>query len=316
MDYLLVVSRALQFTATILMTGVLFFRALIADPSGLSSAKVDVEHQGERRCDYQLRLMLWIGFLLAFASGAAWFLAVSGAIEDGPIRQAIADGTATTVLTETQFGRVWIVRIVVGVLLAAVVGTAKLQWMGRRSFELSLAAVFAGSLAFVGHAASVPGLKGDIHLASDALHLIAVCAWVGSLVPYALYLKAISEDSRASIKAQEATRRFSNLGFVAVLTIATTGIINTYNLVGSTDLLTQTQYGQLLLIKVALFIAMIGVAAINRFWLTPRLSDRDTTKHLRRNSLIETCFGLLIVCIVAVLGTMPPAMLEHEAVWH
>lgn len=306
MDYLLVLSRALQFTATILMTGVLFFRTLVAEPKG------DVEGQGKLRFDNQLRLMFWIGFLLAFASGAAWFLAVSGAIEDGPISQALADGTAVTVLTETQFGWVWVVRIVVGILLAAVVGMASNHRMWRETVVLLLAAIYAGSLAFVSHAASVSGLRGDIHLASDALHLIAVCAWVGGLVPYALYLKPIGANSRVSNTAvREATRRFSTLGFVAVLTIAATGIINTFNLVGSIEMITQSEYGRLLLIKVALFIAMIGVAAINRFWLMPRLCDGDTTKHLRRNSLIETSLGLLVVCIVALLGTMPPAMVGH-----
>jgi copper resistance protein D len=315
-DYLLVLSRALHLTATIMMTGVVFFRASIADPIGAPSAQV-VQHRGERRCDRQLRLIFWIGLVLTLVSGAAWFLAVSAAIDDGPLSQPLADGTAATVLTETQFGQAWIVRIVVGTLLAAVVGTAKMQGIWRRSFELSLAAVFAGSLAFAGHAASTPGLKGNIHLASDVLHLIAVCAWVGSLVPYALYLGAIGEGSRASTSAiREATRRFSNLGIAAVLTIATTGVVNSFNLVGSAELLAHTEYGRLLSIKVTLFIAMIGVAAMNRFWLAPGLSDGDTTKQLRRNSLIETCFGIVIVCIVALLGTMPPALLEHAGMQH
>ena len=299
----LLLSRALHYTTTILATGVLSFRGLIAGPARLQSEKVGV--------DRQLLLIFWAGLALAFFSGAGWLLSVSAAIDGGTWGRAVADGTAAMVLTETQFGHVWIVRLVVGLLLGAAVGAVS-PGLWRRSFELALAAVFAGSLAFAGHAASAPGFKGDIHLLSDALHIIAVCAWVGGLVPYALYLGSIDEGSRSSFAdIEDVTRRFSSLGMLAVLTIATTGIVNSFYLVGSVHLFTHTEYGRLLLIKVALFIAMVGVAAINRYRLVPALSSRGAVKQLRRNSLIEVCFGLSILCIVAVLGTMPPAALEQ-----
>ena len=32
--------------------------------------------------------------------------------------------------------------------------------------------------------------------------------------------------------------------------------------------------------------------------------------------MIETAFGLLILCIVAALGMMPPAFLDHAAMHH
>lgn len=302
----LVLSRALHYTTTILATGALSFRGLIAGPVRLQSEKVGV--------DRQLLLIFWAGLALAFFSAAGWLLSVSAAIDGGTWGRAVADGTAAMVLTETQFGHVWVVRLVVGLLLGAAVGAASAQGIWRRSFELALAAVFAGSLAFAGHAASAPGLKGDIHLLSDALHIIAVCAWVGGLVPYALYLGSIDEGSRSSsADIEDVTRRFSSLGMLAVLTIATTGIVNSFYLVGSVHLFTHTEYGQLLLIKVALFIAMVGVAAINRYRLMPALPSQGAVKRLRRNSLIEVCFGLSILCIVAVLGTMPPAALEQAA---
>lgn len=310
MDYLLVLSRALQFTATILATGVLFFRGLIADQIELRSGNIDVEHQNGSRYDRQLRVIFWLGLGLAFASGAVWFLSVSAAIDDGPWDRALADGTAVTVLTETQFGHAWIVRIAVAIVLA-VVATSTSQGIWRRSFELMLAAVFAGSLAFAGHAASARGFA-NVHFLSDVLHLIAACAWVGSLVPYALYLGAIGEGSRTPMSSiREVTQRFSCLGIAAVLTIAATGIVNMLYLAGGADLLIHTEYGQVLLIKVALFIVMVGVAAINRYWLAPKLSNRVTTGHLRLNSLIEACFGLFVVCLVALLGTMAPAFLEQ-----
>ena len=77
--------------------------------------------------------------------------------------------------------------------------------------------------------------------------------------------------------ARTATLRFSTLGIVSVATILLTGIINTWYLAGSIDALTETKYGHLLLIKIALFFAMVGVAAFNRLRLTPRLVDNPET---------------------------------------
>jgi putative copper resistance protein D len=183
---------------------------------------------------------------------------------------------------------------------------------------LLLAGVFSAGMAFAGHAASGPGLRGDLHLASDVLHLIAVSAWVGGLVPFALHLWSIEGDGahEATSAIRAITRRFSNLGTAAVLTIAATGIVNTLNLVGSPELLTHTDYGRLLAIKVGLFTAMVAVAAINRFDLAPRLPDRGTIGDIRRNSLIEASLGLAVLCIVAALGTMPPALLDHAGMQH
>ena len=109
------------------------------------------------------------------------------------------------------------------------------------------------------------------------MHLIAVGAWLGGLLPYMLYLGTLDrENAQAWIDTvHEATRRFSNIGVVAVLTIAVTGIVNTLNLVASGELLSHTDYGRLLSLKLAIFVAMVMTAIVNRFVLTPRASRRE-----------------------------------------
>jgi copper resistance protein D len=97
-------------------------------------------------------------------------------------------------------------------------------------------------------------------------------------------------------------------------TLLATGIINAGILVGSFQALLVTGYGQLLMLKIAIFIVMVGVAAINRYWLTPRLvfSSKDAApsalRQLTRNSVIEIALGFALFAIVGVLGTLHPAM--------
>ena len=65
-----------------------------------------------------------------------------------------------------------------------------------------------------------------------------------------------------------ATRRFSTLGLLSVGTLLATGLVNTWMLAGSLAALLETDYGRLLLPKIALFVAMVAIASINRLRLT------------------------------------------------
>lgn len=289
--------RALHFAATVQATGVVLFCAY-----GLRNRWP--QHFGHR-----LRLIFWTSMTLAFASGAAWLLALAASIADATWTSAVGDGTAWAVLTDTQFGQAWLVRLFAALILVALSVSAWPGGLAVRSCGLVAVLVFAGGIAFAGHAASVPGP----HLAADILHLIAVSAWLGGLLPYALLLRNLQKDDLQSSPqiVRDVTLRFSNIGVLAVLTILATGLVNTINLVGSVQLLTDTEYGRLLTVKIILFVAMVAVAAINRFALTPRLALQSTVKQLQRNISIEIALGLLILCVVAVLGTMPPALIDH-----
>ena len=96
-----------------------------------------------------------------------------------------------------------------------------------------------------------------------------------------------------------------------------TGVVNTWYLAGSVQALTATDYGHLLLVKIALFLVMLALAAVNRLWLTPALaadaSDKPTRhafRQLRRNVVIEIAAGAIILTVVAVLGVTPPGLGE------
>ena len=101
------------------------------------------------------------------------------------------------------------------------------------------------------------------------------------------------------------TRGFSRFGLVVVTVLLLTGLSNTWFLVGSLPGLVGTAYGQLLLLKIALVIAMAAVAAINRLVLVPPVRQR--AGRLRRNGLIEIALDLAIMAIVGSLGTPPAA---------
>jgi putative copper resistance protein D len=216
-------------------------------------------------------------------------------------------------LTETQFGHVWIVRaFLAGLLFFAL-------WLGKPGDALTrlgqglttvAALCLTGSLAWSGHAAGSPGVIGDFHLIADALHLVAAAAWLGGLLALALlFVLAIRRtDPALASTLQVATWRFSTLGLLSVGTLFATGLVNTWMLAGNLPNLLETDYGRLLLLKIALFVAMVAIAGINRLRLTPALPNTQAAHRLDRNARVELALGVAIIAIVGLLGVLPPAV--------
>ena len=80
---------------------------------------------------------------------------------------------------------------------------------------------------------------------------------------------------------------------------------------GPRDLMT-TDYGRLVLLKIGLFVAMVGIAAANRFHFTPQLPAAGALRALQRNSLAETGLGLCVLLFVGALGTLSPSGHAHS----
>jgi copper resistance protein D len=286
--------RSLHFAATISTGGVVVFRQAV-----VASSFVDASFER------LLRRIFASGIVILVASGLGWFAATTAAIADQPIKDIFAAPLTAKVLLDTQFGQVSLLRLATALALSICVAADRARWL-----SVALAIVFLASLAWLGHSGAAPSV---FFTAADALHVTAAGAWLGGLVPLALLLAALrrQKDAKSVSIGTMVTRRFSLLGVTMVTAILITGLINTWNLVGSVEGLLDTAYGRLLLVKITLFLAMVSIAAVNRFRLSPSLHVPGTLKLLERNSLIEAALGVLIVSIVGALGTMPPALHSH-----
>ncbi len=301
----LIATRALHFAATAIAAGVLLFRATVARPAT----------RGEAGVGKQFRrwtgLVLWACLLVEAATGVLWLLLEASSMSGLPFGEAMTADVLGTVLNETEFGQVAEIRGGLAVVLA--VCLARDRFAGAEWLALASALALTASIAWTGHAASTLGAAGDLHLAADSLHLCAASAWIGGIVALILFFAAARRMAPANWAplARDATERFSLLGIVSVATLSVTGAVNACILVGSIRALLLTEYGRVLMLKFAIFAMMLGLAAVNRFRLTPRLAapaPSDALHQLTRNSGIEIALGLIILAIVGVLGTMHPAI--------
>jgi putative copper resistance protein D len=249
-------------------------------------------------------------------SGAAWLAVQTVAMSGLRLGEALAGGVLWIILSKTQFGTVSVIRFALAVLLAISLALA-----GRRHGARLVSAVVATGLlvaiAWTGHAAGTVGPIGPLHLTADALHLLAAGAWIGGLLALLLLLltAARQQNDKTWVSvASHAARRFSNVGIVSVGSLLATGAINSWILVGSFSGLIATDYGLLVLGKIALFTIMTSIAVVNRLQLTPLLSEPPGSLQvgalhgLTRNVVIEITLGLTVIMLVGVVGTLHPAI--------
>ncbi|MGW7263121.1 copper resistance CopC/CopD family protein [Streptomyces sp. NPDC054842] len=133
-----------------------------------------------------------------------------------------------------------------------------------------VAAGLAASWAMSEHAST--GVQPGIAMPVDVLHLLAVAVWLGGLATLLVALHRAPSD--APIEAG-AVRRFSRVAFGSVVVLAATGIYQSWRQVGSWRALTDTGYGQLLLVKIGLVAVLVGIAWISRRW-TARLPEETS----------------------------------------
>jgi len=281
--------RFAHFAAAIALAGELAFLLWVARSPAL---------------DERGRRVAWRWLALLLASGIAWFLVQATVMSGGPE----ADGAELApALTGTLFGQVAIARLVLALALAAALRARRLAPCGALAFAL------LASLAATGHGAAEQGTDRVVHMSADALHLLAAAAWVGALPGLVAALRSGDDVAFAA----RAARRFSAMGIASVATLVATGAVNAWYTVGDLPALFGTAYGRLLCAKLAVFAAMLALAAANRLLWTPRLLTGDSAlalSRLRRNAIAEGLLGLAVLGLVASLGVTVPA-LHAKIVW-
>ena len=261
-----------------------------------------------------LRAIVGVGAGGGLVLSSLGICALAAGMAATPLAALKADDLRAMIGMAGGIGQAWEAR---ALALAALIALAALVRSRRANAWAGtlLGAVALGSLAWNGHGAATEGLVGNVHLIADVAHLLAAGAWLGALGALAIVLgrtreAATHKDLR---DAHRAFSGFSVAGTAIVAMIVVTGLINSWALVGPDHVLglTDTLYGRLLLAKLALFVAMLGLAALNRFRLTPALEGtahdpRAAIGALRRSLAFETAAALTILALVAWLGTLMP----------
>ena len=280
----MVLCRFVHFTMVLMLFGAWAFRPLLINGSA-------------EQFDHRLALTArWLAAVALF-SGVAWLLLITASMA-GAWEMAFDPSSLRLVLSNTYFGQVWRWHLLLNGLLVALLMS---PWRAHNHLRIGLASLLLATLAPVGHGAMLDGWSGQLLILNQVVHLICVGVWLGGLMLLVMILRQPAEQPIKAI-----LQRFSGVGYSLVAGLLITGLINVRVLTGviwPTPLF--TGFALILLIKVALIAAMLGLALFNRLrinYCEQRLSA------LKTSVILEWMLGMGAVAAVSLLGTMPPMM--------
>jgi putative copper resistance protein D len=259
----------------------------------------------------RLKALLAVSGLITAAAAGAALVVQTGQMAGDP-----AAGLDPATLREVlggAFGISILLRTAAGAGALALVLAVK---AGRRLWTpvAALGALALGALAWSGHGAADEGTAGLVHAGADVVHLLAAGVWLGALLGFCLLLAGRPREAGPIATLHGALAGFARVGSAAVAMLIASGLVNSWFLVGPQHVadLISSLWGQLLIVKLLLFTAMLGFAGLNRFRLTPRLAaamaddPAGALSALHRSIALESGLGLAVLALVAAMGVLAP----------
>jgi copper transport protein len=196
--------------------------------------------------------------------------------------------------------------IAIAAMIAALIALRGNVTRVSRIFSALALAGVGFALAASGHAATAP--PELLTRPTVFLHATGVAFWLGALVPLVAML-------RRPQPALPVVNRFSRAAVPVVGVLALSGLVLATIQLESFGALVTTKYGLILSTKLALVAALIGLAGLNRYRLTPALAKSESgAKPLVRSILLECALAAGILAVVAGWRfTQPPRSIIPDA---
>jgi len=180
----------------------------------------------------------------------------------------------------------------------------------RPTTMLTLGSVIAvASFLVTGHAATAPPVW--LMAPMVAIHLFCAAYWLAALYPLAKAAQVAEIKEAGRVMVQFSERAVWTVGALFV-----SGAVITWTQVESPTNMVTTDYGLRLTFKIIVFLALLGLAAMNKIVLTPALERADSAapEKLRKSIKFEYAAMVLIIgaAVSLTLVTPPRATMDME----
>lgn len=144
------------------------------------------------------------------------------------------------------------------------------------------------------------------------VHLLAAVTWIGGMIFVAFVLEPVLRKTAPEQRMQlydAVGRRFLYVGWGTLAVLIATGILNAINQIHSWEVLFYSTYGNVLLLKLSLVLAMLLISAYHSFILGPAMVsvDKKDEKYLSLSkrqiflSGLNLTAGVLILMLAIIL---------------
>jgi copper transport protein len=292
-------ARWLEFIALLTVLGVLGFRHGVLPPLAVRGVSTADAADSARRLGQSVLTLYAIAALVRLYMQSS---AVYG-------RDAALNPDAVlTLIGRTTWGLGWIAGVIGAVTL--VIGWRISKTSVTIGTPLALTGAFAMVLspALSGHAAASRHFVWSVTL--DTLHVAAAGVWIGGLlivliagIPAMLRLEGGNQHAAVSALVNS----FHPIALFCAPLAVVAGLGMSWIRLGSVQALWGTLYGQTLLIKLGLVMALAGLGAYNSLRARRRLGlpDGVATARFRMSAAVEVALGAAVVAATTFLVVTP-----------
>ena len=262
--------------------------------------------QVERRHHSRFMSVTGVGLVLVFVSDIL-MISVQTVRLEAPLSDTIG----------TYFGTVWLARLAITMILLGIWFVLDKKSLTRRSQIPMLVAALAliSTTSLIGHGAAT---GQAIPLILDYIHNLVAAAWIGGIFyfVFALLPSFSSLDAPKREKMSLASiPRFSAIFIIALGVVVVTGPSLMWFVETDIGLITESVYGQLIMLKISLAVVMVGLGFTIQFRAKnaeKNPGSGNIHRTLGRTLRADVVLGVTLLGIVALLvnGTIPAGQLQ------
>ena len=251
-----------------------------------------------------------IGLMLVFISDILMLVIQTIRLEVSPL-----------IVIETDFGIVWLARMIITIILLGIwFGMDKKKTLSKRN-QIPMLIVSLGLISttsLIGHGAATGNMAP---LVLDYIHNLVAAVWIGGIFYFVFTLlptfSQLKEKNREKMSLL-LIPRFSIAFIISVGIVIITGPTLMWFLESDVGLITESVYGQLIILKIAIAVIMIGLGGFFQFKVQKNAEKNfqsgkiSVHKKLKRSLKVDAGLGIVLLGVVALLanGTLPAGEIQ------
>ncbi|MDC1024200.1 CopD family protein, partial [Nitrosopumilus sp.] len=280
-----------------IVLGVVIASLIIWGTQNKQSIKEELE-QVQIKHHQKFMSITGIGLMLIFISNILMIAVQTVRLEISPI-EAI----------QTYFGTIWLARMIITIVLLGIWFTLDRKTNVTKKIQIPmLVAMLAliSTSSLIGHGAA----SGETPaLILDYIHNLVAAVWIGGIFYFVFTLlpalSKLKEENREKMSLA-LIPRFSIAFIISIGIVIITGPLLMWFLESDVGLITESVYGQLLILKIAIASVMVALGGFFQFRVQKTAEKNfqsgkiDVHRKLRRSLKVDAALGVVLLGVVAL----------------
>jgi copper transport protein len=225
---------------------------------------------------------------------------------------------------QTYFGTIWLARMIITIVLLGIWFTLDRKTNVTKKIQIPmLVAMLAliSTSSLIGHGAA----SGETPaLILDYIHNLVAAVWIGGIFYFVFTLlpalSKLKEENREKMSLA-LIPRFSIAFIISIGIVIITGPLLMWFLESDVGLITESVYGQLIILKIAIASVMVALGGFFQFRVQKTAEKNfqsgkiDVHRKLRRSLKVDAALGVVLLGVVALItnGTLPEGQFQDAS---